>query len=267
MVTGSILRHFSTIELGDAEGKHYTLRNTALTRIALACIGLPHLGFRARARIIFRFLKGVPRSARVLDAGAGYGIYALTLAEKGYTVDAIDVEAERVDALNARKKELPALDERVRARVGSLTALPFEDGAYDVIICSDVIEHIKDDARAVQELDRVLAPGSTLILTVPYDSKNNRRIYKMFGHERPGYSVRDMHKLLAPYALSIERIACYEYALGSILFKVLSAIPSAPIMAALFYPLYVLYLLDMFFKIGEPNGICFKIRKQALVSG
>ena len=80
MVTGSILRHFSTIELGTADGKEYSVRSGPFTKLALAFIGIPHLGFRARARIIFRFIKGTPRAARILDAGAGYGIYALTLA-------------------------------------------------------------------------------------------------------------------------------------------------------------------------------------------
>ena len=192
MVTGSILRFFSTIELGSAEGTQYTVRNTLLTRVALFFVGIPHLGFRARARIIFRFFKGTPRTARILDAGAGYGIYALTLAERGYHVDAIDIERGRVEAINARKRERPALDRRIRAREASLTEMPFENNAYDVIICSDVIEHIKDDAKAVSELNRVLAPGGTLILTVPYHSKNNERIYPMFGHERPGYTAADM---------------------------------------------------------------------------
>ena len=262
MVTGSILRHFSSIELGTADGKHYTVRNTFVTKAALTLVGIPHLGFRARARIIFRFIKDTPTTARILDAGSGYGIYALTLAEKGYSVDAIDLERERTEALNARKKERPVLDARIRTFTGSITNLHFEDGSYDLIICSDVIEHIADHTRAVSELARVLAPGGTLIITVPYHSKNNERIYKMFGHERPGYTVDSMQKIIAPLGLTIEDVSCYEYALGSRLFKIFNAIRSAPLMAAFFYPLYIPYLIDTSLKIGEPNGIGFKIRKQ-----
>jgi len=47
--------------------------------------------------------------------------------------------------------------------------LPFEDNAYDFIICNHVLEHIPDDTKAMQELYRVLAPGGTAILQVPYD--------------------------------------------------------------------------------------------------
>ncbi|MDX1463514.1 MAG: methyltransferase domain-containing protein [Marinirhabdus sp.] len=47
--------------------------------------------------------------------------------------------------------------------------LPFEDNTYDFIICNHVLEHIPDDTKAMRELYRVLAPGGTAILQVPYD--------------------------------------------------------------------------------------------------
>lgn len=47
--------------------------------------------------------------------------------------------------------------------------LPFESNHYDFIICNHVLEHIPDDTKAMQEIFRVLAPGGTAILQVPYD--------------------------------------------------------------------------------------------------
>ena len=261
MPIGSILRKFSAIELGTADEKRFSLKNTPFISLGLGLVGIPHLGFRARARIIFQFIKNTPTSARILDAGSGYGIYSLTLASRGYSVDAMDLEEERTAALNAMKKEQPALDARIKTFTGSLTELPFDDGSYDLIVCSDVIEHIADDTKAVSELSRVLAPGGTLIITVPFHSENNKHIYKMFGHERPGYNSEEMRKLTSPFKLVIEKVSCYEYALGGRLFKAFNATSSAPLMAALFYPFYVPYLADSRLKIGEPNGICFKLRK------
>ena len=54
-----------------------------------------------------------------------------------------------------------------------ICALPFKDNSYDFIICNHVLEHIPDDTKAMQELYRVLAPGGTAILQVPYDRKRD----------------------------------------------------------------------------------------------
>ncbi len=47
--------------------------------------------------------------------------------------------------------------------------LPFENDAYDVILCNHVLEHITDDTNAMQELYRVLKPGGMAILQIPQD--------------------------------------------------------------------------------------------------
>ena len=51
--------------------------------------------------------------------------------------------------------------------VGDAYRLPFPDGAFDVVVISEVLEHIPDDRDAIAELDRVLRPGGTLAVTVP----------------------------------------------------------------------------------------------------
>lgn len=48
-----------------------------------------------------------------------------------------------------------------------LRALPFEDGSYDVVIASHVLEHIKEDMQAIKEIHRILAPGGKAFLPVP----------------------------------------------------------------------------------------------------
>ena len=50
---------------------------------------------------------------------------------------------------------------------GSATALPFRDGAFEVVAAFDVVEHCADEALALSELVRVLAPGGRLLLSVP----------------------------------------------------------------------------------------------------
>ena len=50
---------------------------------------------------------------------------------------------------------------------GDATRLPFADGSFDVVITSEVLEHIQDDVAAIAEMVRVLAPGGTFAATVP----------------------------------------------------------------------------------------------------
>jgi SAM-dependent methyltransferase len=50
-----------------------------------------------------------------------------------------------------------------------LTALALEDGAFDAILCSHVLEHFEDDAAAMAELRRVVAPGGWVLVMVPID--------------------------------------------------------------------------------------------------
>jgi len=130
-----------------------------------------------------------------------------------------------------------------------------------MIICSDVIEHIADDVSAAKELARVLKPGGVLILSVPYNSKYHQRVYKMFVHERPGYTKEELATLFKPYGLQVEKDFYYEYLFGNKLFMFFNLFTSKPLMGILFYPCYLLYLIDRRIAYGEPSGIVVTLRK------
>lgn len=262
MITGSVLAKCSKIELSTADDKHYALRNNFITRLFLQLVGIPHIGFRMRARIILREALKSSSSARILDAGCGYGIYSLTLAQHGYNnIDSIDLEQKRLDAVSGMLEDLPVLRPRITLHKGSLTQLPFRDAFYDVIICSDVIEHITDDISAVKELSRVLQPNGILILSVPYNSKYHRKFFKMFGHKRPGYTKEELSALFKKYGLFIQKDYYYEYFFGNILFKVFNSFNSKFFTGILFYLFYLFYLIDYYTAFGEPNNIIVTVGK------
>jgi SAM-dependent methyltransferase len=95
--------------------------------------------------------------------------------------------------------------------------LPFEDDHYDFIICNHVLEHIPDDKKAMEELYRVLAPGGTAIIQVPYDRnrtvsfeddsitdpKERARIFGQYDHVRV-YGM-DYFEKLASVGFNVEK--------------------------------------------------------------
>jgi SAM-dependent methyltransferase len=114
---------------------------------------------RARQAIVSRLLARYGRSAqdRVLDVGCGAGATTLTLRGSGRVLG-VDFGAEAVTAARGRGLEVARMD------AGGLAVL---DGAFDVVVALDVLEHLDDDAAAARELHRALRSGGRLLVTVP----------------------------------------------------------------------------------------------------
>jgi SAM-dependent methyltransferase len=115
---------------------------------------------------------GLVAGDRLLDLGCGFGRHAYEAARRGADVVALDAGRDEVDrvaavfAAMAAEGELDAATE-VATVQGDGYRLPFHDGAFDRVICSEVLEHLHDDRRAMGELARVLRPGGTMAVTVP----------------------------------------------------------------------------------------------------
>ena len=61
--------------------------------------------------------------------------------------------------------------------VSDITSIPRPDVSYDVILCSEVLDHVPDPVRAVQELIRLLKPGGTMLLTESFCGLTNQSPY------------------------------------------------------------------------------------------
>ncbi len=110
------------------------------------------------------FLGGLPRG-RLLDVGAGTGIYFDALAPYAVEIEALDLSEDMV-ATAGRYCQANGLI-HIHPHVGSADSLPFEDGAFDVVIALDTLHHVPDLARVLDEAARVLKPGGHFFVFEP----------------------------------------------------------------------------------------------------
>ncbi len=99
---------------------------------------------------------------RVLDAGCGTGYGAALLAERARSVVGVDLAWEAVEY--ARRRYCRANLSFLRA---SAVALPFPDGAFDLAVAFELIEHLEDWQGLLEELRRVTAPAGACLLSTP----------------------------------------------------------------------------------------------------
>ncbi|HOF04839.1 MAG TPA: class I SAM-dependent methyltransferase [Syntrophales bacterium] len=130
---------------------------------------------------------------KVLDAGCGLGRHVgEVFRREGIDVCAVDL---RWDDLCRTKGLLFHMAAQKGGRWAVLQsdvlALPFRDAAFDVVICSEVLEHIKEGRRAVEEIVRILKPGGELVVSVPrYLPERICWLLSRSYHEEPGGHVR-----------------------------------------------------------------------------
>ena len=103
---------------------------------------------------------GVDAAEPALDIGTSAGTNLRMLREMGFAdVTGLDFSAEA--ARWCAEKGLGTV------RLGDVTAIPFPDEAFRLVLATDIIEHVDDDGRALAEIRRVLRPGSAALITVP----------------------------------------------------------------------------------------------------
>ena len=166
-----------------------------------------HWWFAGRRKLFADELKraGVPLDARVLDIGAGTGSNLRMLRDLGFTrVTGLDASDEAIRF--CATKGLGAV------RKGDICAMPFANASFDVILATDVIEHVDDDGRAAVEIARVLAPSGRALITVPAFQSLWGLQDRKAQHKRR-YRMRPLLQLLGRHGMQIERSYYFNYLL------------------------------------------------------
>jgi ubiquinone/menaquinone biosynthesis C-methylase UbiE len=119
---------------------------------------------RLRVRAIRRLLDATA-AMRVLEVGVGGGN---VLERVGGRRVGIDLSPFILHKAQAR------LGDKARLVRGDAMALPFADGAFDRVFCSEVLEHVLEPEAVVREMRRVLAPRGFAVVSVPNEALINR---------------------------------------------------------------------------------------------
>lgn len=117
-----------------------------------------------------------------LDVGCGTGRVSFALEKKGYDVEGIDIEGRVIELARKKAKD-----------IGSKVRFDVADGSnsnmlrknfYDLVVCSEVLEHIIDYHPLIENMHTALKPGGRIIITVPFDPKKWSILDEYGGHVR-----------------------------------------------------------------------------------
>ncbi len=100
------------------------------------------------------------RDKKVLDLGCAGGFMAEALDARGAIVTGIDPAPEAIAAALAHAR---LNDRDITYDIGVGEDLPYEDGAFDAAVCVDVLEHVADLKKTIEEIARVLKPGGLFL--------------------------------------------------------------------------------------------------------
>ena len=166
--------------------------------------------FIHRRELVLRLLRrDVGLQGRILDVGCGDGALCEALRERsrraGHAAPWIagtDLAVRRVERARGRVPWLPALQ-------ASIYDLPFADGSFPLVTCTDLLEHLDDPDRAVRELARV--SSRHVLVTVPYCITIEKTLcphcgkdYFLYGHQH-SFGVEGVEKLARQAGMRVAR--------------------------------------------------------------
>ena len=102
-------------------------------------------------------------AARVLDVGCGVGdlLVALSGEQPSLAIAGVDFSSRAVQGAAERLPKGEFLQHHLK------DPLPYPDGGFDLVMCTDTLEHLEDPAAVITEMIRVTSPGGATVIVVP----------------------------------------------------------------------------------------------------
>ncbi len=183
-------------------------------RLYVRILGAPILGLRIRARTILPFLDRIPVPKKVADAGCGRGMITLACARRFPSAKVIGVDLD--DGQNRINHQIAEKSGIKNVRFVTMDAMKLKElGRFDLIISTDMLEHLEDDLGGVKIFREALEPGGHLLVHVPHLTRNvlgwrRENWMDIDGHVRPGYTKDGLTHLLEEGGLAV-KTCIYNY--------------------------------------------------------
>jgi 2-polyprenyl-3-methyl-5-hydroxy-6-metoxy-1,4-benzoquinol methylase len=143
----------------------------------------------------------------VLDVGCGDGFFLRRLARAGYHGVGIDVSSAGIELAKNVLAEFP------QCEVHCAPIQEFRpDAAYPIATCGETLEHIEDDVAFLTQINRLLQPGGTLVLSVPIDISLWTQHDVEAGHFRR-YSKTELFEKLQRAGFAVEDYTVWGFPL------------------------------------------------------
>ncbi|WP_324673423.1 class I SAM-dependent methyltransferase [Hymenobacter sp. GOD-10R] len=166
-----------------------------------------HWWFASRRDVVYDLIQGLhlPLDAAILEIGCSGGPLMQRLRAAGYTdLTGIDVSEPAIELAKARG--VPHVS------VMDGAALDFAASRFDLVIASDVLEHIEDEAQALREWTRVLKPGGQMLVFVPAHTYLWSE-HDVVNHHYRRYSRQSLVGALQRAGLRVQRSSFWNAAL------------------------------------------------------
>jgi SAM-dependent methyltransferase len=169
---------------------------------------VPAPRYLLRRRRILRQLRDM-QPCDVLEIGCGAGMLLQELSMRGFRCEALETSPqarELIDRLTKKTGHAINVHDTPEASWA---------GRFPLVMAFEVLEHIEDDIAVMKEWASWLAPGGTLLMSVPAHPRLWSAADEWAGHYRR-YRKSDLIRVVTAAGLEIERIECFGFPLGNL---------------------------------------------------